>query len=72
MRRDFLIFLDSLRLTNRGLLNQKPLYDTALFKCMRYIFFVESRAERDSQQKIWFYLSAKRCKEVVAVLAHCP
>ena len=35
--------------------------DTALFKRVRYKVFVESLAERGSQQKLWFYLSAKRC-----------
>ncbi len=34
---------------------------TALCKRMWYRVFVESRAERGSQQKLWFYLSAKRC-----------
>jgi hypothetical protein len=33
----------------------------ALCKRLRYKVFVESRTERGSQQKLWFYLSAKRC-----------
>lgn len=33
---------------------------TALFKRMRRRIFVENRAEGGSQQKFWFYLSAKR------------
>ena len=33
----------------------------ALFKRMKYKVFVESLALRGSQQKLWFYLSAKRC-----------
>ena len=34
---------------------------TALFNRVRYRVFVERRALRDSQQKLWFYLSAKHC-----------
>lgn len=44
--------------------------DTALCKCIRYKFFVESRTPRGSQQKIWLYLSAKRCIAVFLSMRH--
>jgi hypothetical protein len=34
---------------------------TALFKRVKPRVFVESRAERSSQRKLWVYLSKKRC-----------
>jgi hypothetical protein len=49
---------------------QKPVTNlaiTVLSKCMRFRFFVESRAPRGSPQKIWFYLSAKRCIKLVVI-----
>jgi hypothetical protein len=39
----------------------KQTFNTALCKRAWYKVFVESRAERGSQQKLWFDLSAKRC-----------
>jgi hypothetical protein len=37
---------------------------TALCKRVWYKIFVESRAPHGSQQKLWFDLSAKRCRDI--------
>jgi hypothetical protein len=43
---------------------------TALCKRVWYRIFVESRAERGSQQKFWFYISAKRCIPLLFLLSY--